>query len=155
MLDWFQGHNIRIQLPKYQPKSLEEDPCSLMQHCLAVCIYGTVDALFVYRWGIDSTVVPYLGLLRRSFHLHIILTHRWSAEVQAIIRVWIDEASMPLLSHTLPMHGSPSPAQSLNSPTECRKERGCPSTHRRLVGGVPSVRVSTFLHGLMLSKLIN
>ena len=122
MFELFHGLNMQLRLPKDQPRALEKDPCSLMQHCLEVCIYGIVDGLFIYRWGIDSTVVPHLGLLRRSFHLHILLTHRWSAEVQAIIRVWIDEASMPLLSHTLPMHGSPSLAQSLNSSTEGRME---------------------------------
>ena len=44
----FHGVNIQVRLPKDKPRALEEDPYSLMQHYLEVCINGTKDLASVY-----------------------------------------------------------------------------------------------------------
>ena len=155
MLELFHVWNVRVRLPKDQPTALEEDPCSLMQHCLAVCTDGIENGPWVDRRGIDTTFIPHLGWWSRTLHPQSLWTRRQSAEVQGTVRVWIDGVSMPPSSHTYTIGGSPSPAQSLTKMTECMTEGGCPSTHRRPVSGVSSMRVlSCFTFLIQFIELI-
>lgn len=107
-----------VWLPKDQPRAPEGDPCSLMQHCLAVRINGTDDDPCLDRRGVDATFIPHLGWWRRSLHLHSPCNHQHNAEVQATIRVWIDGASMQPSSHTKKIGEKPRLHQSLTEHTD-------------------------------------
>ena len=59
--EFFHGLNVRVRLPKDQPRALVKDLCSVMQHSLVVCIDGIEDSPCVDRWDVDDTVVPQIG----------------------------------------------------------------------------------------------
>ena len=72
------------------------------------------------------------GPLRRTPAVWGNIAWQCASTGQRTNRVWIEGASMPPYSETCTIFGSPSPAQSLNLPTECRTE-GRPA--RRLIDG--------------------
>ena len=73
--EFFHGLNVRVRLPKDQPRALQEETYSLMQRCFAMCIDGTDDDPCVDGQGIDATIVPHIGWWRQSLYLHSLWTH--------------------------------------------------------------------------------
>ena len=71
MFELFHSWNVRVRLPKDQPSAFDEDPCSLMQHYLAVCIDETEDEPCVDQRGVDVTVVPHLHNWRNPLHFTV------------------------------------------------------------------------------------
>ena len=62
----FYDFNVWERIPKDQPRTFEENPYNLMQHCLVVYIDGTDDGPSVDRRGIQANVIPHLEIFEKA-----------------------------------------------------------------------------------------
>ena len=76
-------------------------------------------------------------------------------EMQATASVWVNRDPLKTEDPYVVKWRNTTPAQASKRDDDCTGWRDQPSTHRRPVDGVPSMRVLTLLHVLMLIYLIN
>ena len=105
--------------PRTNQEFLDEDPCSLMQRCLAVCIDGTDDGPCVSRWVINDTVIPHLERFVKALAYLANITRDGRGLTG---HQWLDGASRTPSSQTKKNWRKTSPTKSLIETTEWRTE---------------------------------
>ena len=123
--------NVWVRLAKDQPRVLEENLCSLMQHWLVVCMNEADDDLKVSQRSVEGNYHPSLRKIMKSlvYLATVTLEGRGGRGVIGSTGRWSHHH--PILRK---IEGSLTFKVSDRDNGRAGRRRGCLSTHRRTVG---------------------